>query len=87
MSSTALTRHRQTRRSAGFRRVEINARAEDVALVRRLAAALADPATRAKLEMVVAEPKRPSIKDVLAAMPVGELDLTRLQGPERDVEL
>ncbi|MFO1125358.1 MAG: hypothetical protein U1E25_08835 [Methylocystis sp.] len=73
----------------GLVRVEVQARKEDVALVRGVAAALADPArqaeTRALLREVVAPPSPGSLKALLAAAPLEGVDLGRSRDAGRDV--
>ncbi|MFN0193489.1 MAG: hypothetical protein ACKVP5_16195 [Aestuariivirga sp.] len=82
-------RSRQRRR--GIVRVEIHVRKEDVALVRNVARALADPAreadTRALLRQKFVEPGELGLKALLAAAPLEGIDLTRNRDTGRPVGL
>lgn len=86
-SSVQLYRQRMKRK--GLVRVEVQARTEDVALVRGVAAALADPAReteiRAVLREVVAPAAPGSLKALLAAAPLEGVDLERSRDLGRDV--
>lgn len=88
---SSLAIHRQRMKRKGFVRVEIQTRKEDAALVRGVAAALADPAreaeTRAALRDFVGKPKSPSLKTLLAAAPLEGLDLERPRDVGRDVSI
>lgn len=81
--------HRQRMKRKGLVRVEVQARKEDVALVRGVAAALADPArqaeTRALLREVIAPPAPGSLKALLSAAPLEGVDLERSRDVGRDV--
>mgnify|MGYP000846277701 CR=1 FL=1 len=81
--------YRQRLKRKGLVRVEVQARKEDVALVRGVAAALADPAReaeiRAVLREVVAPPAPGSLKALLAAAPLEGVDLERSHDLGRDV--
>ncbi len=88
-SSVQLYRRRMKRK--GLVRVEVQARKEDVALVRGVAAALADPLreaeVRAVLREVVPSPAQGSLKALLAAAPLVGVDLERARDFGRAVEL
>jgi hypothetical protein len=81
--------YRQRMKRMGLVRVEVQARKEDVALVRGVAAALADPAReaeiRAVLREVVASPAPGSLKALLAAAPLEDVNLERSRDLGRDV--
>ena len=81
--------YRQRMKRKGLVRVEVQARKEDVALVRGVAAALADPLReaeiRAVLRDVVPSPAPGSLKALLAAAPLEGVDLERPRDLGRDV--
>jgi len=87
----SLVRHRVRKARQGFVRVEVNVRKEDAGLVRKLAAALSDPAreaaARAMLRQEFAEPPRVSLKALLASAPLEGIELERDRDTGRDVEL
>lgn len=88
---SALTEHRRRQRSRGLQRLEIQVRSEDAALVRAVAAALADPNRASEARALLQrrfgpEPTR-SLKDLLAAAPLDDIDLTRPRDLGRAVEL
>ncbi len=88
-SSVQLYRQRMKRK--GLVRVEVQARKEDAALVRGIAAALADPAReaeiRAILRMVVPSPAPGSLKALLGATPLEGIDVERPRDHGRMIEL
>jgi hypothetical protein len=75
----------------GFVRVEVSVRKEDAILVRRVASALSDPSRQAEarrlLEKRFAEPRKVSLKALLAAAPLDGIDLDRSPAPGRDLDL
>ncbi len=81
--------YRQRMRRKGLVRVEVQARKEDAALVRGIAAALADPAREAEIRAVLREVVAPlapgSLKALLAAAPLEGVDLERSHDLGRDV--
>ncbi len=88
-SPRATHRARMPRR--GFVRVEVSVRKEDAILVRRVASALSDPSRQAEarrlLEKRFAEPRKVSLKALLAAAPLDGIDLDRSPAPGRDLDL
>jgi hypothetical protein len=88
---SSLASHRARKRRQGFVRVEINVRKEDAGLVRRVAAALSDPARQAAARMLLrqrfAEPPGVSLKALLMAAPLDGIDLDRGQDLGREVDL
>lgn len=86
-SSVQIFRQRMKRK--GLVRVEVQARKEDAALVRGIAAALADPAREAEIRAVLREVVAPlapgSLKALLAAAPLEGVDLERSHDLGRDV--
>jgi hypothetical protein len=91
MASANVRDFRKRRREAGFRRIEVEALAQDIPLIRRVAASLADPARRAfalkTLEQNLHPPPRRSLKDLLAAAPLEGFDLERPRDVGREVDL
>ncbi len=75
----------------GLVRVEVQARKEDVALVRGIAAGLADPAREAEIRAVLREvvPSLApgSLKALLAAAPLEGVDVERPRDLGRVIEL
>lgn len=90
-SSSSLATYRQRMKRKGLVRVEVTVGKEDAALVRGVAAALADPAresdARAHLREIVAAPKAGELKALLAAAPLEGLCLERLRDLDRDVAI
>ncbi|MGD9542730.1 MAG: hypothetical protein AB7F41_11925 [Methylocystis sp.] len=82
--------YRQRMKRKGLVRVEVQARKEDVALIRGVAAALADPGrqaeTRALLQEAVAPLAPGSLKTLLAIAPLEGVDLERSRDVGRDVD-
>ncbi len=83
---STVQRFRARQKARGLHRFEVQVPAEDIGLVRRVAAALADPMRRAEvrteLGKVVGTGESPSLKTLLTqAPPLDDIDLTR--SPER----
>ena len=90
-SPSAVAEHRRRLRSRGLQRVEVQVRGEDAPLVRAVAAALADPDHAAEARALLRrrfgpEPTR-SLKDLLAAAPLDDIDLTRSRDTGRAIDL
>ncbi|MCQ4163086.1 hypothetical protein NON00_24670 [Roseomonas sp. GC11] len=88
---SAVAEHRRRLRSRGLQRVEVQVRSEDVSLVRAVAAALADPHHASEARALLRrrfgpEPKR-SLKELLAAAPLDDIDLTRPHDTGRGIDL
>jgi len=90
-AKSPLASHRARMARQGFVRVEVKVRREDAALLRGVAAALADPArqaqARALLRQRFAQPPAVSPKAVLASAPLDGIDLERERDFGRDVDL
>jgi hypothetical protein len=88
-SSVASHRARMERR--GFVRIELNVHREDAGLVRLVAAALSDPARQAEARLLLrqrfAEPRKVSLKALLASAPLDGIDLDRDEHFGRQVDL
>ncbi len=90
-TGNALAKHRQRLRNRGLQRLELQVRAEDVSLVRAVAAALAD-ATRGQdartllRSQFLSVPHR-SLKDLLASAPLDGVELKRTRDFGRPLEL
>jgi hypothetical protein len=88
---SALAEHRRRLRSRGLQRVEVQVRGDDAALLRAVAAALTDPEqageARALLQRRFGPQPTRSLKDLLAAAPLDDIDLTRPRDPGRAIEL
>jgi hypothetical protein len=89
---STVQRFRARQKARGLRRFEVQVPAEDVSLVRRVAAALADPArrldVRAALGEVVGIEDARSLKALLAqAPPLDDIDLTRSRDAGRAIDL
>lgn len=88
--SSAVAEHRRRLQSRGLRRLEVQVRREDAPLLRAVAAALADPnraaEARALLRARFATPPGVSVKAVLAAAPLDDIDLDRPRDVGRSVE-
>ncbi len=92
IKGSTMQRFRARQKARGLRRFEVHVPAEDVGLVRRVAAALADPSRRAEvrteLSRVVGPEERLSLKALLAqAPPLDDIDLTRSRETGRSVDL
>ena len=90
-SPSAVAEHRRRLRSRGLLRVEVQVRGEDAPLVRAVAAALADPDQAGEARALLRrrfgpEPTR-SLKDLLAAAPLDDIDLTRSRDTGRAIDL
>lgn len=89
--ASTVQRFRQRQKTRGLRRVEVQVPAEDAGLVRRLAAALSDPArrsgARAELVRVFGGGETRSLKALLAQAPLEGIDLTRSRDHGRAVDL
>lgn len=89
--STAVARHRQRMQRQGLVRLEVQVRKQDVALVRGVVGALADPAREAAARALLRErfAPRPTVdlKALLAAAPLEGVDLERQGDLGRPVEL
>lgn len=87
----AVVRHRERRERQGFVRLEVQVRKADAALVRGVAAALADPKREAETRTLLRERFAPQpavdLKALLAAAPLEGIDLERQEDFGRDVEL
>lgn len=88
---SAVTEHRRRLRSRGLQRVEVQVRGEDAPLVRAVAAALVDPDQAREARALLRrrfgpEPTR-SLKELLAAAPLDDIDLTRSRDTGRAVDL
>lgn len=86
-----LMAHRRRLKQRGIARLEVRVRKEDVALVRGVVDALADPErageTRSLLRDRFQAPHAKGLKALLAAAPFDDIDLTRARDLGRDVEL
>lgn len=89
--TTPVKRFRERKRREGIVRLELQVRREDVALLRRVAAALSDPgeAVRARRSLEAQFPAdgQPDLKALLAAAPLEGVDLQRDGDTGRDVIL
>ena len=87
----ALVAHRFKLKRSGIQRVELRVHKDDVALVRMVVAALADPErkgeARALLRSRFGKPTGEDLKAYLAAAPLEGIDLTRPRDFGRDVVL
>lgn len=89
--SSPLAEHRRRLRGSGFQRMEVAVRREDAALVRAVAAALADPvradAARALLRSRFAASPGRGLKALLEWAPLEDVALDRPSAPGRTVAL
>jgi hypothetical protein len=87
----ALSVHRRRQKRRGITRLEVSVRNEDVALVRGVVDALADPErsseTRALLRERVGARGVSGLKALLASAPLDGVDLTRSRETGRIVDL
>ena len=88
---SAVAEHRRRLRSRGLQRVEVQVRGEDAPLVRAVAAALTDPDRASEARALLRrrfglKPTR-SLKDLLAAAPLDDIDLTRSRDTRRAIGL
>ena len=90
-AKSSLADHRARMARRGFVRVEVSVRREDAALVRKVAAALADPARQADARAIIrrrlAGPSAGGLKALLASAPLEGIELDRLHDLGRDVDL
>lgn len=90
-AKSSVASHRARLEREGFVRVEVNVRKEDASLVRRVAAALSDPARRAEARVLLrqrfVEPSNASLKALLASAPLNGIDLDRSRDLGREVDL
>jgi hypothetical protein len=89
---SALAKHRARLKQRGLVRVEVQVAAADVDLIRRTARSLRNEEQganrlRAQLLRLVGAPTSRGLKELLAAAPLEEIELTRIQDHGRDVEL
>ncbi|MGD9615856.1 MAG: hypothetical protein AB7H90_05105 [Alphaproteobacteria bacterium] len=86
----AVAEHRKRLKSRGLARIELRAPAEDAALLREVAAALADPDraahTRIVLRELFAVYRAKNFKEFLAAAPLEGVDLERSRDTGREVD-
>lgn len=87
----ASTAHRRRLKRHGIARLEVCVHEDDVALVRSVVAALADPDRRSETRALLRDrfgPRRSrGLKALLAAAPLEGIDLTRDRDLGRDVDL
>jgi hypothetical protein len=83
---SAVSRWRRRRAAEGFVRVEVQVRRDDAALLRAVAAALADPRRAADARAVLRAriAGRGGLKALLAAAPLEDVDLARPRDFGRD---
>ncbi len=90
-SQSNITQWRKRQAALGFVRLKVQVRKADAALVREVASALAGPArhdaTRAILREKLAPACSKSLKALLASAPLDGIELDRVQGLEREVDL
>ncbi|MFZ4410018.1 MAG: hypothetical protein ACOYOH_21915 [Paracraurococcus sp.] len=90
-AQSALVAHRLRQRSRGLQRLELQAPTADAPLLRAIAAALADPAqadaVRAFLRIRFAPAPPRSLKTLLEAAPLDDLDLDRSRDTGRAIDL
>ena len=89
--TSALSAYRRRLKRRGIVRLEVHVRKADAALVRGVVEALGDPRrgadTRAMLRERLTAGGRRGLKALLAAAPLGGIDLARRRDLGRDVEL
>lgn len=87
----AVAEHRKRLKSRGLVRIELRAPEQDAALLREVAAALADPQRGARTRTVLSElfavHRARGFKELLAAAPLEGVDLERSRDTGRDVDL
>ena len=90
-AKSSLAKHRARMERQGFVWVEVNVRKEDAGLVRRVASALSDPSRQADARRLLrqrfVEPRKVSLKALLASAPFDGIDLDRSHDLGRDVDL
>lgn len=91
LRTTPLSSHRERMRKKGMVRVEIQARKDDVSLLRRIAGALADPVRETEARRFLLDhfddPQPGGLKVLLAAAPLDGIDLERSRDTGRSVDL
>jgi len=89
--ANSVASHRARKDGQGFARVEVSVPKEDAILVRRVASSLADPSRQAEARKLLrqgfAEPRKVSLKALLASAPLDGIDLDRSRDFGRDVDL
>lgn len=87
----AVTTYRKRMKRRGLVRLEVKVRREDAPLVRSVVGALADPGrateARAFLRDRFTLGDSQGLKTLLAAAPLGDIDLARVRDAGREVEL
>jgi hypothetical protein len=87
----ALSAHRRRLKRRGIARLEVRVRRDDIALLRSVVAALADPDREAEARALLRDHfgERPSrgLKALLAAAPLDGIELARDRDLGRDVDL
>jgi hypothetical protein len=87
----AVAEHRKRLKDRGLVRVELRASEQDAALLREIAAALADPEQAAHTRIVLSElfavHRARNFKEFLAAAPLEGIDLERNRDTGREVDL
>jgi hypothetical protein len=90
-AKSSVARHRARLERQGLVRVEVSVRKEDAGLVRRVAAALSDPARQAEARVLLRQrfvaPSNVSLKALLASAPLDGIDLDRSHDLGREVDL
>jgi hypothetical protein len=86
---TAVAAHRARQRDRGLQRVEVQVRQEDAALLRAVAAALADPAQveHARAHLLHRFAPSAGLKAMLSAAPLDDIDLDRPRDLGRAIDL
>ncbi len=92
INKKAVARHRKRRRRQGVVRVEVQVPKEDVARVRALSAVLRDPAraptARTEIQRIVGPTTTAlSFKELLASVPLGDLEIERIRDFPREIDL
>ncbi len=90
-AKSSVARHRARMERLGLVRIEVNVFKEDAGLVRCVASALADPARQAEARRLIrqrfAAPPVVSLKALLAAAPLEDIELDRSADVGRAVSL
>lgn len=91
MTGSALANHRQRQRARGLKRLELQVPATDAALLRAIAAALADPARAPAARRILHDRFTPapslSLKALLARAPLDDIPLDRAPDSDRAIDL
>lgn len=86
----AVAEHRKRLKDRGLIRIELRAPEQDAALLREVAAALADPEQATRTRIVLSElfavRRARGFKELLAAAPLEGVDLERSRDTGRDVD-